>query len=106
MVPAFVGWPDQRQLESTHPGNAAAEPGEHRSAIAPVSCVGFGTGRRPSVRIGGSFAQADQIEHVDGPSAVVVAELGEYFLGRIDVTCHRDCLTSPNSNTSSPGMLA
>ena len=77
--------PDQHQFEPALPDDAAAEPFEHRAAFAPIGRVGFRAGRLAAVGIGGLRAQADQIEHVDGPRPVIGPELREYFLGRIDV---------------------
>ena len=85
VIPALRLGPDQHQFEPALPDDAAAEPFEHRAAFAPIGRVGLRPRRLAAVGIGGLRAQANQVEHVDGPRPVIGPELCEHFPGRIDV---------------------
>src|SRR6187402_1389740 len=85
MVPALLLRADQHQLEPALPDDAAAEALEHRAAVAAIGRIGFRAASLAAVRIGGVLAQAYQVEHVDRARAVVVPELRENLLGRIDM---------------------
>src|SRR5262245_51400338 len=85
VVPAFLRRADQHQLEPSLPDDPPAEPFEHRPALAAISRIGFRPGCLASIRIGGLHAQPYQVEHVNRAFAIVLAELSEYFLGRIDM---------------------
>src|SRR4051794_15349158 len=71
VVPALLSWPDEHQFEPALPDHLATEAHEHWSAVAAIGRIGFRARRGPSVRVGGTVEQPDQIEHVDRSGAIV-----------------------------------
>jgi hypothetical protein len=89
MIPALMGRADQHQFKPALPDDASAQAGEHGPAFAAIGGIGVRAARLPSVAVAGLRAQPHEIEHVDRPGAVIGAECGEGFFGRIDMAGHK-----------------
>src|SRR3954465_6541235 len=102
MVPALGLGADQHQLEPALPDDAAAEAFEHRAAVAAIGRIGFRAAGLAAIGVGGVLAQAHEVQHVDRARAVVVPELRENLLGRIDVAHARSLLFYGRDPSSGP----
>src|ERR1700754_54436 len=99
MGPALLLRADQHQFETALPDDLAAQPLEHRCTLTAIGRIGFRAARLAAIGISSLFPQPHQIEHVDRPWPVILPELREYLLGRIDMahsgTPSCSCVCSP-----------
>src|SRR5262249_13134706 len=85
VVPPLLRWSNQHQFESALPHNPSSEPLENRPALAPICRIGLCSARLAAIGIGSLLAQPHQVQHVDRARPIVLPELREHVLGRIDM---------------------